>query len=209
MAPSPVSMEIAIFSPMTPPLESDLVRQAQQAPEGDTRAFEQLLLLHHKRILANCRLLTRDDGNYEDLAQEVFVKAYFGLNSFQGNSTFGHWLRRIKVNHCLNHIKREDGKKALDISDQALEQDSRLHVTATAEQALQAADEKSRVQRILEAMPLNLRAALVMCDMDEFSYEETAKALGIGLSAAKMRIKRGREEFRRLYSTYFPRQDAL
>ena len=80
-----------------------LLRVVRAAPEGDLRAFEELVQLHRKRILADCRYLTRDENNSEDLAQEVFVKAFFGLQRFEGRSSFRHWLQRIKVNHCLNH----------------------------------------------------------------------------------------------------------
>jgi RNA polymerase sigma-70 factor, ECF subfamily len=185
----------------------ELLRQAQLAPDGDTRAFEELLRLHHKKILANCRFLTRDNSNYEDLAQEVFVKAYFGLKSFEGNSTFGHWLRRIKVNHCLNHLKRKEGKTVLDITDPALEIEDRLQAPATVEADLDAAAHGQRIQQVLSSLPITLRVPLVMRDMDGFSYEEAAQSLGIGLSAVKMRIKRGREEFRRLYSSLTPPKD--
>ena len=89
-----------------------------KAREGDLHAFEQLVLRYQKRILADCRYLTHDENNAEDLAQEVFVKAYFGLRGFEGRSTFRHWLQRIKVHHCLNHLKKREGKDALAIDDE-------------------------------------------------------------------------------------------
>src|ERR1044072_4597755 len=94
----------------SPGRDEELLQAARNAPAGDLRAFEQLIGLYQKQILADCLYLTRDDANSEDLAQEVFVKAYFGLGSFEGRSSFRHWLQRIKVNHCLNHIKKRDGK---------------------------------------------------------------------------------------------------
>lgn len=181
--------------------EEELVQAARNAAPGDVRAFEQLVRLHHKRILANCRFLTRDQTNFEDLAQEVFVKAYFGLKGFEGQSSFGHWLKRIKVNHCLNHLKQREGKVAIGMEDESLESDTRLHVEPVAIESIHAKDTRSKIERVLGMLPLTLRVPLVMRDMDEFSYDEVAKSLGIGLSAAKMRIKRAREEFRRLYDS--------
>src|SRR6476619_5724896 len=87
--------------------DEELLQAARNAPEGDLRAFEQLIALYQKRILADCVYLTRDASNSEDLAQEVFVKAYFALRAFEGRSSFRHWLQRIKVNHCLNYIKKQ------------------------------------------------------------------------------------------------------
>jgi len=161
--------------------DEELLRVIRHAPEGDLRAFEQLVLRYQNRILADCRYLTHDGNSAEDLAQEVFVKAYFGLAGFEGRSTFRHWLQRIKVHHCLNHLKRRE-------------------VAPVADREIETVEDRKRVHDVLDAMPGTLRVPLVMRDMDELSYDEIAVALGIGLSAVKMRIKRARDLFRRLYA---------
>ncbi len=179
--------------------DAELLQAARLAPDGDLRAFEQLVQLYRGRVLADCRYLTRDYNNAEDLAQEVFVKAFFGLRGFEGRSPFRHWLQRIKVHHCLNHLKRRHGREALAIEEDALESQGELSVPPAAEKAIEELERRERIDSILHAMPATLRIPLVMRDMDELSYEEIAAALGIGLSAVKMRIKRAREQFRRLY----------
>jgi|SRR5579871_927253 len=179
--------------------DEELVRAAQNAPEGDLRAFEELIHLYQNRILADCQFLTRDQNNAEDLAQEVFVKAFFGLQRFEGRSSFRHWLQRIKVNHCLNHIKKRDGKESLALDDESAEKIEQLRVPAVAAKEIEEMEDSLRIEGILNSMPATLRVPLIMCDMDELSYEEIAAALGIGLSAVKMRIKRAREQFRRAY----------
>jgi RNA polymerase sigma-70 factor (ECF subfamily) len=179
--------------------DEELVRAVREARDGDLRAFEQLMGQHQKRILADCRYLTRDENNSEDLAQEIFVKAFFGLRSFEGRSSFRHWLQRIKVHHCLNHLKKRAGKEMLSIDEEAVEEYEQLHVPAVAHQGVEADGSRQRIEGILNSMPATLRIPLVMCDMDELSYEEIAASLGIGLSAVKMRIKRAREQFRRRY----------
>ena len=177
------------------------LRQALRAPETDLRAFEQLILGYQKRIVADCRYMTRDESNAEDLAQEVFVKAFFGLRGFEGRSSFRHWLQRIKVHHCLNHIKRQEGKKRVPLDDGAAEESEQFQVPATAHRDFEAMDNRARIKAILESRPSTLRIPLVMRDMDEISYEEIAASLHLGLSAVKMRIKRAREEFRRRYAS--------
>ena len=74
-----------------------------------------------------------------------------------------------------------------------------LQVPAAADRHLESMSQRQRIAAILDSMPATLRIPLIMRDMDEFSYEEVAGALRIGLSAAKMRIKRAREEFRKRY----------
>lgn len=162
-------------------------------------AFEQLVQLYQKRILADCCYLTRDEQDAEDLAQEVFVKAFFGLRHFEGRSSFRHWLQRIKVHHCLNHLKKSRGHASVSIGEEAEEDFEQLRVAPTAERAVEASEDRARIHGILNSMPATLRVPLVLRDMDEFSYEEIAASLGLGLSAVKMRVKRARERFRRLY----------
>lgn len=179
--------------------DEELLRRALGSPEGDLRAFEQLVIQYQKRIVADCRYMTRDEGTAEDLAQEIFVKVFFGLRGFEGRSSFRHWLQRIKVHHCLNHIKKQEGKKPVPIDSDSAETSERLQVPPSVYKDFEAIDDRRRIGEILEALPSTLRLPLVMRDMDEMSYEEIAGSLGIGLSAVKMRIKRAREEFRRRY----------
>jgi RNA polymerase sigma-70 factor (ECF subfamily) len=172
---------------------------ATRARDGDLRAFEELVLRYQGRILADCRYLTRDDSASEDLAQEVFVKAYFALHGFEGRSSFRHWLQRIKVNHCLNHLRREKSRQPVPLDEELTERHSELRSEPDANQRMEAEADRSRIDAVLHQMSPTLRVPLVMRDMDELSYEEIAQSLGIGLSAAKMRIKRAREQFRALY----------
>ena len=182
------------------PEETELLAQAQRARDGDLRAFESLVQLYQKKIVANCRHLTRDPNCAEDLAQEVFVKAYFGIRNFEGRSSFRHWLQRIKINHCLTYIKkRSSSGEQLDIEDPALQQAEQLQVAPQAQRLAELGSDRDRIRGVLDSMTDTLRIPLVLRDMDGFSYEEVAASLGIGLSAVKMRIKRAREEFRTRY----------
>jgi RNA polymerase sigma-70 factor (ECF subfamily) len=182
-------------------MESDeaLVTRAQATPKSDLRAFETLIARHQDRIIANCHYLTGSPDDAQDLAQEVFVKAYFGLPKFEGRSLFSSWLKRIKVNHCLNFLRKKKRHKHLDVQDPLVEAEPELQVAPGAEQDLAAQGDKERIQSVLDLLPEALRLALIMRDLDGMAYQEIAEELGIGLSAVKMRIKRGREEFRRLY----------
>jgi RNA polymerase sigma-70 factor, ECF subfamily len=181
--------------------ESDqvLLQQALYAPEGDLRAFERLVLRYQRRVIANCRFITRDPNNAEDLAQEVLLKAFFGLRGFEGKSSFAHWLQRIKINHCLNHLKKHKDRVFVELGNPDVEELEELKVNVTAEKMAGVMGERQMIGAVLDSMPSTLRIPLVLCDMDELSYEEVAQSLGIGLSAVKMRIKRARDDFRARY----------
>lgn len=182
------------------PEDALLVERARRKGADDTRAFEQLVERHQSGVAANCRYITGSEADVPDLSQEVFVKAFFGLPRFDGRSSFRTWLNRIKVNHCLNFIKRRKGREHLQLEEVETAAPAALKVAPAAERELDARDERERVAVVLDSMSDTLRVPLLLRDLDGYGYQEIADALGIGLSAAKMRIKRGREEFRERYT---------
>ena len=189
--------------------DEDLVTIARNASEGDVRGFEVLVRRYRNRVKANCRHITRSADDAEDLAQDVFLKAFFGLRRFEGRSAFRTWLQRIKVHHCLSFLEKTRGKKFVDLDDPAVGADERLQVDPSADRRLASADERSRIVAILDNMSDTLRIPLILRDMDQLTYQEIADMLGIGLSAVKMRIKRAREEFQDRYAKIAgPRTEA-
>jgi len=186
--------------------ESDdqLVNLARIERNGDSRPFEALMRRHQGFVVANCRVITRSAADAEDLAQEVFVKAFFGLRRFEGRAQFRTWLKRIKVNHCLNHLRKTRGAVMVDVEDEMVADDPRLASPAIAQTALEGAERRERIAKVLDSMGDTLRIPLILRDADGLSYDEIAEQLGLKLSAVKMRIKRGREEFRRLMLAPLP-----
>jgi RNA polymerase sigma-70 factor (ECF subfamily) len=186
--------------------ESDdqLVELSRTEGNGDTRPFETLVRRHQGFVVTNCRVITRSAADAEDLAQEVFVKAFFGLRRFEGRAQFRTWLQRIKVNHCLNHLRKTRGAIMVDIDDVAPQEHRVMQTPATAHVALQAATDREQIVSVLDAMADTLRIPLMLRDGDGQSYEEIAAQLGIGLSAVKMRIKRARAEFRERFAGTSP-----
>ena len=176
-----------------------LVERILEAPDGDTRAFEDLVQRYSKNVVANCRYITRSSIDAEDLAQDVFVKAYFAIRSFERRSKFRTWLQRIKVNHCLNHLKKNEGRSFQDLDDVEATASGPLSTEPRVWRRIEAAHERERIERVLEELTDTLRIPLILRDMDEMSYQKIADLLGVGLSAVKMRIKRARQEFRQHY----------
>ncbi len=185
-----------------------LVRAALEAPEGDTQAFEQLVRRHQSKVLANCRHLTRSADDAEDLAQEVFVKVFFKLQSFEGRSKFLTWVQRIKVNHCLNFLKAKRGRAFLDVDDAVVASEPALKVPDASLPKVERDQMRARIREVLDAMPDSLRVPLVMSDVDEMSYAEIQAELKLGLSAVKMRIARARQEFRRRWAEVQPAEQS-
>lgn len=180
--------------------DAQLVERIQKTPD-DWRAFEALVRRHQVKVLTNCRYLSRSTSDAEDLAQEVFVKLFFGLPKFEGRSSLRTWLHRLKLNHCLNFLSRRHQERVfVPATEPGLEGNPSLQTQPTAERDLAGNDERTLIRTILDGMGDTQRVPLVMRDLDGLSYQEIAELLGIGLSAVKMRIRRGREEFRERYA---------
>jgi RNA polymerase sigma-70 factor (ECF subfamily) len=191
---------LRIFLPAANEQDDELFESARHAPPGDLRAFEELVERYQRRIVADCRHITRDESVAEDLAQEVFLKAYFGMKNFEGRSSFRHWLQVIKVHHCLNHVKKQKGKTVVSIDDEGPQTKEEAKAFSSHDRSEERFGEQQIIHRVLEAMPDNLRIPLLLRDMDELSYEEVAETLKLSLSATKMRIKRARDWFRDQYA---------
>jgi RNA polymerase sigma-70 factor (ECF subfamily) len=179
--------------------DEDLVRIARERGSHDARPFDVLVRRHQGAVKANCRAIARSAEDADDLAQEVFVKAFFGLKRFEGRAPFRSWLQRIKVNHCLNHLRKKQGRIMLDLEDAQVENHEAMQTAASADVALEAAADRERIVAVLDSMSDALRIPLMLCDGDGMAYDDIAEQLGIGLSAVKMRIKRGRAQFRERY----------
>ena len=167
---------------------------------GERRAFEALVRRHQDRVYRLCLRTIGNPSRAEEAAQEVFVKVFFGLRRFEGRAQFRTWLQRIKVNHCLNHLRKTRGATMVDIDEAEIQGHGALRTPPTAHVELQAVGDREQIVGVLDAMSDTLRIPLMLRDGDGLSYEEIADQLGIGLSAVKMRIKRARQEFRERFA---------
>ena len=177
-------------------LDEDLVRATQANSIASSAAFEELVARHQGRIMANCRYITKSPNDADDLAQEVFVKAFFALPRFEARSSFKTWLQRIKINHCLNFLEKKRGKVFVDADEPGLAVIEEMQVPPRAERDLSSLEDRERIELVLDGMTDALRVPLVLREVDGLSYQEIADEIGVGLSAVKMRIKRARESFR-------------
>lgn len=191
-------MTLALYIAPTDPRDwedDDLVAEARTDGPQAIEAFEVLVERHAAYVVNTCRFQLGTELEAEDLAQEVLTKAFFALDSFEHRSAFRTWLRRIAVNHCLNHLKKMRRQAFVSLEDPSLHARPELQHDPTSTGELQATDDRERIGWALEAMPDTLRSALVLREWKGLSYQEIADELDLGMSAVKMRIKRARESF--------------
>lgn len=172
--------------PHNQPWETEAIRMSQQgARESFTRLAD-----HYKDWVFT--LIYRWVGQKEvaeEMAQEVFIKAFSRIRTFRGEAKFSSWLYQITQNRCRDYWRSPEYRRG-----QALPLESVLEKPALspgAEEALGQAQREGRVRRALESLPQDYREALMLRYLHELSYQEMSQQLNQGISSLKMRVLRG------------------
>jgi RNA polymerase sigma-70 factor, ECF subfamily len=160
---------------------------------GNTEHYS-VLVDRYKDMAYNIAFRMSGDADVaKDMAQESFIAAYNALGDFKFNSKFSSWLYRIVVNKCRDHFKaRRETVPVDDICDYIAGQDP------TPEQAASCRQTGDVVQRALNRLPPDYREVIILKHIEGLDYQEIADALGVSVSALKVRAHRGREMLRKL-----------
>ncbi len=172
--------------------DRELVRRAKG---GDHSAFDLLVVRHHRSVINLIYRMTGDYQNSEDLAQDVFLRAYRGLSRFEERCAFFTWLYRITLSICMDHRKGFFRRRNVSL-DEAPETEFRLPQAESAEDGFQRKDLAEAVRSAVVSLPEDQRAPLVLCRYFDLSYEQAAEILKISLPALKSRIHRARQVLR-------------
>ena len=167
--------------------ESALIAAAKS---GNAQAFEALIARHRQRILAIALRRARVRQDAEDIMQQTFQKAFLHLHQFEGRSSFSTWLTRVAINEAQMLHRKSGNTREVSIDDlnEHAETVTPLEIQDSAPDP-EAAYSKREWRRILSfalnELPRRTRRAIQLRDLDERSTEETARILGISISAVK------------------------
>ena len=172
-----------------------LVRRVQR---GDKGAFDALVLKYQHKVVKLVMRYVRNPAEAEDIAQEAFIKAYRALPQFRGDSAFYTWLYRIAINTAKNAVVSRDRSPIdfdLDLqnSDESYDMQGRLKDSETPEALTLTEEIRSTVNSAIDALPEDLRTAIVLRELEGLSYEEIADAMGCPVGTVRSRIFRARE----------------
>ena len=141
--------------------------------------------------------LAGDRTAAEDLVQETYLKAYKGFASYQQGTNFRAWIYRILRNTFLTSQAGLSTTASLDDDD---ERAPEPETADTPESILLAAREQEKIRAALEALPVHYREVILLCDLEELSYQEISQALGIPMGTVMSRLSRARKAMRQLLS---------
>jgi RNA polymerase sigma-70 factor (ECF subfamily) len=161
---------------------------------GDSGSFEELAMPHFARLYNFACWLTGDRSAAEDLVQETYMKALRGFSSFQQGTNFHAWIYRILRNAFLSSKTGLQQAGSFD-DDQATSEPA---TNVTPESILLAHVELQAIQQALEALPVNFREVILLCDWEEMSYQEIAQTLTIPVGTVMSRLSRARKAMRAL-----------
>ncbi len=178
---------------------TDLERRAK---EGDQGAFERLVMDNQNRVYSLALRLCGDRETAADLAQEAFIKAWQGLGSFQGESSFATWVYRLATNLCIDYLRKKKRREGVEPSVSLDDSDSGWAEPADRESDPQLVLERSErgraLARGLASLPGWQRQVLVLRELSGLSYQEISQALDVDLGTVKSRIARARLSLRKI-----------
>src|SRR6267378_7836602 len=186
--------------------DRELVRRAQGE---DQEAFEELVRRHQHRVFAVAGGILRRREDVEDIAQQVFVKAYFSLKRFDQRAAFSTWLYKITVNECWDLLRKKKVRPLLYESDLSEEQAQQFGAAERLDSGAQDISDKleaqQQVENLLQGLDERDRMMLILKEVEGFAIEEIADILDLNANTVKVRLFRAR---RRIVSQARKRKDG-
>ncbi len=177
-----------------PGVDLAIVKRVQA---GDGAAFNLLVRKYQHKVVNLIARYVYDSGDVEDVAQEVFVKAYRAIGGFRGDSAFYTWLYRIAINTAKNHLvaqSRRPPQTDVDAQDaELIEAGRNLREMETPESSLLSQELAQRITSAVRELPEELRTAITLREMEGLSYEEIATVMDCPIGTVRSRIFRARE----------------
>ncbi len=177
-------------------MQSDRVT-LKRAQKGDQRAFESILETHERMIYSICLRMCGSREDALDVSQETAVRIWRNIGRFTGEAALSTWIYRIATNACLDHLRKRKDVLSVD----ALGEEGYAPPASAGEMPENALDGKETLREVakaLDRLPEDQRAAVVLRDVNDLTYEEVADVLGVNLNTVKSRISRGRKSLRDL-----------
>ena len=173
-----------------------------KAISANKEAFGQLVDRYKDKIIRLAFRFSRNYRDAEDIAQEVFIRAYLNLRSFKIESKISTWLYRITCNTAINYMRKR--KKAVDY-----DRIRRFNPSDNASHNITEKEKKDMIEKAIERLPVKLQLALVLREYEDLSYKEIAEVLNCSIGTVESRIKRARDKLKVLIQPYIERGENI
>jgi RNA polymerase sigma-70 factor (ECF subfamily) len=165
---------------------------------GNAEAFAELVRAHQARVRLTCLVFLGNKDEADDAAQDVFIKAFKGLDRFEGEATFETWVLRIADNHCRDLLRSRKTRRTESIDALLAEKGETFEAlltrsATTGDTPAWSTQDLELLGRLFSALPQEDREILALREVEMLSYEEIALKLHCSLDAVKGRLKRARQ----------------
>lgn len=188
----------AAMSDVGPPLDEQLV---DAVLAGDDQAFAELVQRHKRRVFSSASRFARNDHQLEDIAQEVFIRAYKNLKQFRRDAPFEHWLAKITFSACYDFLRRERKHRETAELD-AVEFDLRDDAV---DQSIAAGRAREVLGWAMRQLKPDEQLVLTLCEIEERSVREVAELTGWSESNVKVRAFRARQALKQIFESHAER----
>jgi RNA polymerase sigma-70 factor, ECF subfamily len=167
---------------------------------GNVESFEPLVRKYSPRIFATARRYARRESEVEDIAQEVWSKAFQKLASFRGDAPFEHWLMRLAVRTCFDFLRQHQRKRESAFSELTDSENDWLDkfCVAPARASEDADAARALIERVLAQLSPAARLVITLLEIEEKSVKEIARLTGWSVPLVKVRAFRARAEMRKI-----------
>jgi RNA polymerase sigma-70 factor (ECF subfamily) len=178
--------------------------------KGNAASFEPLVQKYSPRVFATARRYARREIEIEDIAQEVWLKAFKKLGGFRGEAPFEHWLMRLTVRTCYDFLRRHQRNRESAFSDLTDPENDWLERFVTQPEAVSENADAARllVARVLERLSPSARLIITLLEIEDRSVKEIAALTGWSVPLVKVRAFRARAEMRKILAK-LPRHKYL
>jgi RNA polymerase sigma-70 factor (ECF subfamily) len=164
---------------------------------GDQVAWEQVVRQHWRKVFNVAYKFVGSHEQAEDLTQDIFLKIFRSLDTFDRRANFQTWLISVSRNLCIDHYRSVRRERQLIDRELRSEEATAVSVTVSPLKALENRDLAAELRAALQTLPSSLRTAVLLRDIHELSYQEIADRLRLPEGTVKSRINRGRRELAR------------
>lgn len=190
---------MAAHKTMTAPrlTDEELIKRFQ---DGDNQAFNELVARYKDPLFNYVTRMLKDKVFAEDIVQETFVRVYRNSNRYQQIAKFSTWIYTIAINLTKTELRRQNLRRFFSLSTVSENgktfelPDQRINLEKSAEDTMAG----ERIREAIDTLPKTFREVIILRDLQELSYEEISKIVGVPLGTIKSRVNRGRTRLQKL-----------
>lgn len=182
-------------------IEIEELQCIRKAAQGDASAFEELVVRYQGQVFNLCLRMTSNAEDAADLTQEAFVKVWKSLDTFQFDAAFSTWLYRLASNCCLDFLRSRKRRPTVSLTMETEEEDEQTVDVSddapTPEEAAISKEEREELRLAMQSLDAEQRQILTLRVVNDLSYSDIARVLGLREGTVKSRLSRARESLRK------------